>query len=407
MLDETRRSLAAIRNGKIVVVLAVDLDDFDDLLVACGDATGQIILSELAQRLVDRLFPDRFSVCLEGTRYVLMAEVVGGPDSVQSFLEKVQRCFDEPVVAASTSYRVAARIGVTFSTRKSDDAHLLLGAAEVASSRARKTGAADPVVFDRDSRSRVHEDFERAQALHDAIAKDELLLRYQPIVDLQRQEPIGLGSDLGWVPLNADMMSNHELLGCAEQHGLLVELSDWVLRAFVAQWTSAPPEDKGASLSVMIRLTGQQLSSWLARSSDRLSLARGTVPGRLSIEILDDHTRRGVLDEESLEWLHRLGIGVVIDAFGGLPLLTRLRAASIEALRLSTGLIHQVDQSARQRTLVARLIDLAHEFGVSTIADGVRDQAQIETLAGLGCDQVHSYFVSGPLSLDEAVASFG
>ena len=262
-------------------------------------------------------------------------------------------------------------------------------------------------MFDRDATSRVQEDFERAQTLHDAIVKDELLLRYQPIVDLQRREPIGLNSDLGWVPLNADMMSNHELLRCAERHGLLLELSDWVLRAFVAQWTAPRPEDKGTSLSVMIRLTSQQLSSWLARSSDRLSLARGTVPSRFSIEILDDHTRRGVLDEESLEWLHRLGIGVVIDAFGGLPLLSTLRAGSIEALRLNAGLIHRLDQGARERTLVARLIDLAHEFGINTIADGVRDQSQIETLAELGCDQVHSYFVPGPLPLGDATEFLG
>lgn len=404
LLDLIRRTLAGIRSGKMVGVVAVDVDDFETLVVACGDATGHIILSEVTQRLVDRLSSARYGVCREGSRYLLMSELAATPDSIQSFLEQTQACFDEPVVVASTSTYISACTGVTFSTNKSDDARLLLGAAEVACARARRAGSRSPIVFDGGARSRIDEEFEQSQALREAIAKNELVLHYRPIIDLQRGEPVGLSTDLVWQPLNGDRLTDRDLLRRAERLGLDVELGEVLLEEFIDQWSAARHDHMGTSPSVTIRATSEQLGSWLLRSSDQLSRARATVPGTLSIEIVESGDRRGAYEEEGLDWLHRLGINVVLDEIGDRSLLTSLRAASVDVVRLSRDLVERVHEEARERDLVADLIALAHKFGIAAIADGVRDQAQIDVLTELGCDQVRGYFVSGSLPLGDATA---
>jgi diguanylate cyclase (GGDEF)-like protein len=405
LLEHVRYALAGLSDDRTLIVVALKLDNFHELTVARGDATGEIVLVEVANRLLTQIPLEETLIWGTGDEFVVTCELLESPLQIQAFQSRVESCFDEAFMVANTPVYISASMGVSFATGAADDPHLLVGTAEVACTEAIRDGNNRLVVFDSRARHRIRDRFEMSQDLNAAIRYRELELEYHPIVDLKIGTPVGLGAQVCWQPRGQPRVPNDVFIQCAESSGLMSEIGSWSLNEIRRQWSAIPEGDGEDPLSLIIQVTGDQLGAWLAGAPDDLAAASTALHGRLSMEVSDSRLAR---DDQTagavLGWLNDNGVGIIIGVFGsGYESLRSLRSFSVDALKISRSFIEPLPESARDRLMVKKIIELAHAFGVIAIADGVESDEQMECLAELECDQAHAYNLSGPLPIEGAL----
>jgi diguanylate cyclase (GGDEF)-like protein len=400
---EDRLRTALERPGLRAAVLLLDLDEFETVNDSLGHLGGDQVLVTCAARLhaaagdnvIARLGSDEFAVLLEGVADAEHAERAARELAAAVALPTTIDGAEVPITVSAGLALAAPGLG----------AEDLLRCADTALHIAQSRGPGELQAYSPAMHANARRRLELRAALTHAVRAEALVLAYQPIVDLARDEATGVEALLRWT-LDGEPIPPSEFIPLAEASGLIAELGAWVLEracADVAPLRTAT----GAPLRVSVNVSAVQLraTGFTAQVADTL-VRTGLAPERLTLEL----TESVVVDDvsavtEVFTALRTLGVRISVDDFGtGFSSLASLADLPIDALKLDRSFIAAMDESDSREALVAGVISLADRLGLPIVAEGIETAAQLAALRRLGCGYGQGFHLGRPAPL-VAVAS--
>jgi diguanylate cyclase (GGDEF)-like protein len=397
-LDRLQQAiLRAHRDDKGLAVLLIDLDGFKEINDALGHHAGDLVLQEVAMRLrnslrasdtVARLGGDEFAVVLPATD-VNRAELAA---------RKVLHDLEPPFMADARPLLVSASIGIAGVPWHAATRDEVLQKADSAMYLAKsdKTGY---VVYNPNRDQRAHHRVSLASSMRHAIDARQFMLEYQPIVHLQTGAVRALEALVRWNHPELGRLLPDDFIRVAEHTGLVNPLTAFVIDSALADWPRASRPD-GCAVAVNISPRSLHHSAFPGRIREMLE-AREAAPQSLTLEITENlmmSDPNGAL--RCLDELHEMGVRLVIDDFGkGYSSLSYLRRLPVDEIKIDRSFIIGL-ADGEDDTLVRCMIDLAHNLGLSVVAEGVETDTVYHQLIDLNCDLAQGYFIAKPDTAD-------
>jgi diguanylate cyclase (GGDEF)-like protein/PAS domain S-box-containing protein len=381
MLADALRDLGE-RGGQFAV-LFIDLDRFKQVNDNHGHAVGDDLLVATSERIARSLRPGDRVARLGGDEFAVLMTDIEDLAAAAAVVDRLQNAVARPYSVGGAEALIGASVGLVLVDDPVGDPSSILQDADMAMYRA-KDGVARFEVFDVDLRTSVFARFETEQALRGALDRDELLLCYQPVIKLASGNIVGGEALVRWRHPTRGLLLPGEFLPLAETTGLIVPISDWTMRTAVETAASWPADRR---LSVSINFSAQQLTAIdLLPTLEDLLMRNTVTPRQLCVEVLETH----LLDNANIEVLRevkRLGITIAIDDFGsGYSSLLYLKRMPADIIKIDRALITDLVHEPDDRKIVSKLIELAHDLGLSVVAEGVEHTDQTDILRDLGCD---------------------
>ncbi len=375
-----------------VAVMLVDLDSFKEVNDTLGHGVGDVVLKVIAARLLAEIGDRGMVARLGGDEYAVILPVEDRDEALRE-AEAVKACIENPIDEEGLLIEPRASIGVAMSPDNGDDASTLLRLADVAmySAKENRTGVTlyEPK-YDHYSPRRLA----LAGELRQAIAAGELLVTYQPQQDLSSGAITAVEALLRWNHRAHGFIPPDEFIPVAEQTGLIVPLTDYVLTEALGQQVKW--QRRGLDLEVAVNLSPRVVQDGQLPALVRQRLEEaGADPSRLTLELTEtglvtDHARVAAI----LHQLAAMGVRVSIDDFGtGYSSLSRLSDLPVDEVKIDKSFVFAMANGAPE-TVVRSIIDLGHNLGLHVVAEGVEDLGTLQRLRQLRCHAVQGYVLS-------------
>ncbi len=387
---------AAERTRSSVALLVMDLDRFKEVNDTFGHHTGDLLLEQLGERLGSVLRSSDTIARLGGDEFAVLLPTATVEDARQ-IAERLLQVLEEPFTLGGLQLEIDASIGIALSPDHGQDADALLRRADVAMYVAKRKNVGHALyTADQDEHSPMR--LAMVSELRRAIDQDELSLYFQPKLDLETGEVTCAEALVRWDHPTHGLLSPDVFVPIAEQTGLIRPLARWVLDAALRQCNRWRRD--GLDLSVAVNLSMRNLHDPEVVDTIRQLLLRwGIPPARLAIEITESSLMADAARAmDVLGRLRGMGVSVSIDDFGtGYSSLAYLKRLPVNELKIDKSFVAHVARDDNDAAIVRSTIGLAHDLGLSVVAEGIEDQQTLEFLAGLGCDVAQGYFISRPL----------
>ena len=409
--DRLALALARVdRQGGTAAVLMLDLDDFKDVNDTQGHLVGDQLLIAIARRLAAVTRTSDTLCRFGGDEFVYLAEGLDTREELEDLGARLLHQFIEPFAIGELLLEQHASIGIVICDQEGDHDIDYIRDADAAMYMAKKRRAGGYVVFTPDMRERALSDFSLVQELRNALARGNLSMHYQPIIDLRTVEIVGFEALMRWRHPERGWISPDVFIPLAEKSDLIFDLGRFALReamATASTWTHfATPSPR---LFVAVNLSARQF-----HDANILDLIHSLLeehafePGHLVIEVTE-HT--ALLDTtETVRVIARLGsmgVDLALDDFGtgysSLSHLTMLRPAYIKVDR---SFISPSVASSENDTLLEAIVSLGHKLAISLLAEGVETRDQFQRLRALGCEFAQGFVVSPALPANELAELF-
>ncbi|MEQ1541809.1 MAG: EAL domain-containing protein [Novosphingobium sp.] len=401
-LDET---LARLGGEEHAALMFIDVDHFKHVNDMHGHPVGDALLRGLADRvaalvqqsglggtapLVARMSGDEFAVVVTGNNAC---------DHAVRLAECLQAAMNEPLMVEGSEFVCTLSIGIALAPFHADSKPLLQSYADIALHAAKSGGRAMWEMFEPGMDTALHERHTLARDLRQAVARGELRLFVQPLVEVASEEMTGYEALLRWQHPERGLVPPDHFIPIAEETGLIVPIGEWVIRSAFAEAASWPGGE-----TIAINLSPVQLGSPNLLAVIVSALAEtGLDPARVEFEITE-----GVLlhnSEANLEVLRRmqtLGLKIALDDFGtGYASLNYLLTFPFDKIKIDRRFISELATRAESRAIVGAVIALANQLGMCTLAEGVEEPAQLDTLRQHGCRMVQGWLFGKALPSEE------
>ncbi|SHH18343.1 putative bifunctional diguanylate cyclase/phosphodiesterase [Geodermatophilus nigrescens] len=399
LLETARTVVAGATTASPAALLLLDLDGFKEVNDSLGHGAGDQLLCQVGPRLTPALRPGDVLARLGGDEFAVLLPATD-LDGAAERAGIVHDLLRQPFVVDGIRLHVGVSVGVSTAPVPADDVQELLRCADVAMYAA-KTERTGVHVYVPDPRSGSGERLRTMEELRTALVEDQLDVHLQPQVAMDDGRVVGVEALLRWHHPERGLVGPGVVLPAAEQAGLMRPLTDTVLERSldaVARWWGEHRVPVSVNLSAAnvadLDLPGK-VAAKLAR--------RGLPPTALTLELVEDtlmadpERGRTVLGE-----LRRLGVRTSIDDYGtGYSSLAYLRRLPADELKLDRSLTSDVDVDERAAAIVRHTVALAHDLGLTLVAEGVEDGATARRLAALGCDVAQGYAVARPMPVED------
>ncbi len=372
-------------------LLLLNLDRFREVNDALGHDRGDSLLRKVGLRLRSTLCASDVIGRLGGNEFGILLSRLVPIDDVSAIIKSIQNFLQEPFILDDIPIIVEASIGVANIPEHGDNADTLLQRADIAMYRAKKMASGFAVYtpeYDRRSPERLG----LMAELRDAVEGGQLLMHFQPKVEIATRRIIGVEALVRWQHPRLGLLPPDKFILAAEQTGLIGPLTHWVL-------IDALTRGRCMQLHVSVNLSARSLHDpyLVALVSDAL-LKTGAVPQQLTLEVTESAI---VLDpkraEETLAALNQMGIKISIDDFGtGYTSLASIKHLSVNEIKIDKSFVIGMLENSSDATIVCSVIDLGHNLGLRVVAEGVETKAILEALADLGCDEAQGFYISEP-----------
>jgi diguanylate cyclase (GGDEF)-like protein/PAS domain S-box-containing protein len=407
-LDRVEHALArGGRDEEPVTILFLDLDDFKTVNDSLGHEAGDELLVTVASRLKRCLRPADTVARLGGDEFAILLESTSAESAV-ALARRVLEALGEPYSAGGRAMVVRASIGVATGSAPAHDAGDLLRNADVAMYVAKGGGKARLAVFEPGMHTAALRRLEMKADLQRAVIEKELLLHYQPIVNLGDGALVGVEALVRWQHPELGLVSPADFIPLAEESGLIIPLGRWVLSEAcrqAAEWQQQIPVARDVAVSVNVSARQLQRPELIAEVEDAL-VASGIAPAALTLEI----TESGLMEEKDvaaaqLEDLRRLGVRVAVDDFGtGYSSLGYLSSLPIDILKIDKMFIDGVSQGPEDSAIAGAVGKLANALGLTLVAEGIESLDQVVALRGMEFQRGQGHFFSRALPAEEIAA---
>jgi diguanylate cyclase (GGDEF)-like protein/PAS domain S-box-containing protein len=400
-------AVAQATHDRQVAVLMIDLDRFKDVNDSLGHAVGDQLLAQVGPRLRSILRPGDTIARLGGDEFAVLL-TTSGVQGARLVADRLAAQLEDPFVIDGMDLHVEASIGIAVSHRGDgarDSIEALLREADIAMYRAKEGGTGialfDPGRDTGQSRSRL----ELAAELRRAITEGQLVLHYQPVVDVLEGRLAGAEALVRWQHPDRGLLPPGDFLPLAEQTGLIVPLSKVVLATAmgqVARWLAT-----GREVQIAVNMSPRWLQHGEVPDIVADLLAQTGVPAHLlRLEI----TESVVLaqPQESLPMLNRLremGIALSLDDFGtGFSSMTHLRDLPVDEVKVDRAFVQAMTTSPQDAVIVRAAIELGHNLGMTVVAEGIEDAGTLAEVVAGGCTFAQGYYFSRPVPADQLIA---
>ncbi|HTZ08270.1 MAG TPA: EAL domain-containing protein [Acidimicrobiales bacterium] len=400
----TERVTTALRGASApLAVLFIDLDHFKLVNDGLGHAAGDELLVQAAQRLRSVIRPGDVLARFGGDEFVVLCEHLTGRDGAAQVADRLLSALAQPMIVAGDEVFVTASIGIALAGAGAT-AESLLRQADAAMYQAKHDGRGRIVAYEPELHGTAAAVLKTGSDLHRALERDELVLHYQPIVDVGSDRIRGFEALLRWEHPQRGLLGPAAFLGLAEETGLIVPIGHWVLETAchqLATWERArlgsPP---APPLVVNVNVAARQLADpALAATVAGVVADAGIAPAALCLELTENTLMFDTPSTiEMLLALRNQGIRLSIDDFGtGYSSLSYLKRFPVESLKIDRSFIDGLGEDAEDTSIVETIVKLAHSLGVATVAEGVETPVQMEVVRALGCDFAQGYLLGRPV----------
>jgi diguanylate cyclase (GGDEF)-like protein/PAS domain S-box-containing protein len=396
----------ATRSRDMLGVVFLDLDRFKMANDNHGHSFGDKILQEVAMRLRRILRSSDTVARFGGDEFVILTPDLKNLRDAERVLRKIVHAFASPFSISGKEVRLTCSIGFACYPIDGEDAETLLSRADLAMYQAKEAGGNGYAFYTPEMSAAALEQAALEDALHRALACNELTLYFQPIVELNGGRMSGLEALVRWNHPQLGLLSPGRFIPAAEQNGLIVPLGEWVLRsacAHAAAWDrqGLPP------IQLAVNVSARQFQQKdFVHTTRRILEETGFDPQRLKLEITESLIMRGAENFIAvLAALRKLGLKLAIDDFGtGYSSLSYLHHFPIDELKIDSSFLQGIGSKGEDATVPRAIISLAHSLGLTVTAEGVETEAQVRFLVAHRCDQAQGYYFAKPDGPEVAVA---
>ncbi len=404
--DHLRRALTyAQRNELGLAVLFVDLDGFKTINDTLGHGTGDALLAEVAKRLTAATRRSDDLARVGGDEFVLTvqdADPVHGPSIVA---EKVLDTLARPFRLGSGDCWITASVGIACFPQDGRDADTLIQSADLAMFHAKAEGRNRYRFYHPGMNAAATERYQRITSLREAIASGELVLHYQPQIDVALRAVVGAEALIRWQEPQRGLLAPAEFLPLAEESGVVLPMGEWALREACRAAVGWPRGAHGP-LAVSVNVSARELvSRGFADSVASILQETGLAPGRLELEVAETSVlEHAEATRSCLGELRRLGVRAAGDRFGaGGASLALLKELPFDRLKIDPLLVRGASPGSPDETVVGALVELARRIGMEPVGEGVETVEQLRFLWARGCHQMQGFLFAKPAAGDELV----
>lgn len=406
-LEHLKQAIARrARIGRTMAVLFLDLDRFKLVNDTLGHSAGDRAIRLAGERLRSALRSGDMIARVGGDEFAVLLEDLASPDAIPPLVEKIRQVLEQPFSLEGREFFLSVSIGVSLCPQDGDEPHTLLHHADVAMYRAKELGRSGYCFYSPEMSLKAFERLALEASLRRALARGELVLYYQPQIELARGAPVGCEALVRWQHETLGMVSPVQFIPLAEESELIMALDDWVLRTAVAQLAAWRAAGLGA-LTVAVNLSGRSLAlPDLPQRIATLLHEHGVPPEQLELEITEGVVMQsGTATVGALETLKRQGVRLAIDDFGtGYSSLSNLKRFRVDTIKVDRDFVRDIASDAEDRAIVDAVIALARSLKRRVVAEGVETEAQLALLRASGCDAVQGFFFACPMPAAQAEA---
>ena len=402
----------AARHHTGFAFMFIDLDRFKTINDSLGHHVGDELLKAVATRLsacvrasdtVARLGGDEFAVILENLRD-------DDDEGAQQVADKMIASMGSPLLIEGQQLTTSCSIGISVFPADGRDSATLMKNADVAMYYAKEKGRNNYQFFSSDMNERAQERLSVENYLRLALKRHELVLHYQPRMNLATGELVGVEALIRWQHPRRGLLAPDKFIEVAEDSGLIVPIGEWVLATACEQvrhWQSTvkPGLRVSVNLSVGQVTNGERLYRAVEQSVERTGIA----PETLELELTESHLMRNI--EEQAQLLNRLGalgVGVAIDDFGtGYSSLSYLKQLPVDSIKIDHSFVRDIGIDPNDEAIIRAILAMAHSLKLSVVAEGVETEGQLKALKALGCDEYQGYWESPALPAAEFEKKYG
>ena len=400
------------REKKLLALLFLDLDNFKQINDSIGHKAGDQLLRGVADRLMKSVratdsvthlskADSEFMVArLGGDEFTVLLDKIGNIEEPAMVAGRILEMLAEPFIIGAHELFITASMGIAVYPYDGKDLETLLINADVAMYQAKKLGRNSYQYYSESMNKFTFERFTVENKLRKALDQNEFMLFYQPQINIQNGNIIGVEALIRWLQPDLVLTRPGEFIPLAEQTGLIIPMGAWILRVACEQnraWQKA-----GLTPMLMtVNVSSIQFSqNNFVETVAQILKDTGLDPQYLQLELTESTIMQNSQNTiNKLQALQRMGVQTSIDDFGtGYSSLKYLKHFPLDTLKIDTSFVRDLMTSATDQSIVKAIITLAHNFNLKVIAEGVESREQLDYLRACGCEAVQGYFICPPVN---------
>ena len=407
--DRLKQAVISQRTPRSVAVVFIDLDHFKVINDSLGHDFGDDVLRQIGTRLESSVREGDTVARLGGDEFVLILNDQTREDLIFRSMRRIMARVGEPMMVAGHELNIGCSAGISIYPTDGLDANTLLKNADAAMYRAKSQGRSTFNFFTVEMNELANERLSMEHSLRRAIERDELILHYQPRVNMRTGAIDGVEALVRWMHPERGLIPPDRFIPLAEETGLIVPIGEWVLRTACAQgreWRRRgfPP------IVVSVNLSSRQLwTGGLVRIVGDIMVESG-MSEYLELELTESMVMHDVESVvATLQTLRAIGVRLSLDDFGtGYSSLSYLRRLPLSALKIDGSFVRDIQATGGpdDGVLAKAIISLAHSLKFKVVAEGVETQGQYEFLKRNDCDEMQGYFYSPPVPAPDCEVLF-
>jgi diguanylate cyclase (GGDEF)-like protein/PAS domain S-box-containing protein len=392
------------RYNHMTAVLFIDLDRFKAVNDTMGHKLGDILLKEIAGRLSNSLRDVDTVARMGGDEFTVILSNVASLEEVALVAQRTLESISELLAIGDREIYLTASIGVSLYPNDGLDAETLVRNADAAMYKAKECGGNNYQMYTQELNALIMEKMKLEMDLRKALERNEFMLYYQPRVNMQTGQVLGMEALVRWKHPELGVILPGRFIPIAEETGLIVPMSEWIIRTACTQnkaWQDAglPP------ISVAVNVSARHFHNHedlVGTVKEALEIS-GLDPTYLEIEITE-----GIVMQDSdlaakiLMELRTLGVKCSVDDFGiGYSSLTYLKTLPLNIIKIDRSFVQEIANNSDDAAIAQAIVSMAHSMNLRVIAEGIETLDQLELLKKLSCDEMQGYFISHAVPPDE------
>lgn len=389
----------AHRSEYQVAVLFLDLDRFKNINDGLGHDVGDDMLREVASRLLRVIRSEDTVARLGGDEFVIILEEIKDTASASAVASKCLQALSQRMLIKGIDIFPTVSIGIALFPDHEQSVDGLMKCADTAMYRAKDAGRNNFQFYTRDMNDRTISLLRMEGNLRHALEKQQLLLHYQPKIDLRNRKPVGMEALVRWQHPEKGLIPPSDFIPLAEDTGMIVAIGEWVLHEACQQlrlWHQAGHRN----LHVAINISARHFNPGLLQTIDQVLAKTGLDPRCLELEITEsvlmENAEAAVV---TLQEIRKRGISLAIDDFGtGYSSLSYLKQFPIGSLKIDRSFVQDVMQDSNDAAIVSSIVALARNMDLEVTAEGVETEEQLLFIQATGCDFGQGYLLGRPVN---------
>ncbi len=393
--------LSSDRENEILAALFLDLDGFKVVNDSLGHSTGDELLKEVANRLLECVRDGDFVARLGGDEFTILLEKVRDLSQVTAIAERIKKRISEPVILNGQEVFVGTSIGIATTKIQYANPDEILRDADSAMYQSKARGKGCYTIFEPQMHDNAAQLLELTNDLRRAIEKGDFILHYQPIKSMVENRIIGFEALVRWKHWSNALISPAVFIPLAEEAGFINEIDNWTMNEACSQlrkWLDEFPEYKDLTISVNVS-PKQFVRSGLVEKVKAAISASGLSAKNLKLEITESAVVQNIVNTAGmLQEITDFGVKIALDDFGtGYSSLSYLHELPITTLKIDRSFISCLSEQESRVEIVRAIVSLAHNLKMDVVAEGIETVEQLNKLNEMGCEFGQGYYLSRPL----------